>query len=141
MILSVLFLSSVFGVECPEGWSKEPQSKRCYKAFENEKLSWNSAETKCQQFGGDLASITSRYEQDYIVSLLNRNNYDYYWVGLNDLSTAGKYSWVKTDGTKADYSFKFWSPGMPTDNNGARCTFLLFSDFLPGCKFLIFANY
>ena len=25
------------------------------------------------------------------------------------------------------YDFQFWAPGMPTDNNGARCTFMLFS--------------
>ena len=83
-------------------------------------------------FRGDLASISSQHEQEYIVSLVNRNNYDYYWIGLNDLEQTGIYKWIKTDDTECAYNFKWWSPGMPTDNNGARCTFMLFSDFLPG---------
>ena len=48
------------------------------------------------------------------------------------MTKAGQYEWISTDGTNPEYSFKFWSKGMPSDNNGARCTFMLFSDHLPG---------
>ena len=51
---------------------------------------------------------------------------------MNDLETTGKYSWIKTDNQECPYDFKFWSKGMPNDNDGARCTIMLFSDFLPG---------
>ena len=68
-----------------------------------------------------------------LVSILNRRWYDYYWIGLNDLAQTGKYEWVITDGSSANYdNFQFWAPGMPSDSDGARCTFMLFSDHLPG---------
>ena len=51
---------------------------------------------------------------------------------MNDLEKTGSYSWIRTDNIVTEYNFKFWSKGMPNDNNGARCTFMLFSDHLPG---------
>ena len=130
MIVSLALITAISAVKCPEGWSTYPEGT-CYKEF-TEKLSWNGAESKCQQFGGDLVSVASQTEQEYILSLINRNHYDYYWIGLNDVTTTGKYEWISTDGTTNDYKFKWWAKGMPTDNNGARCTFMLFSDHLPG---------
>ena len=131
MKIVFLLIGAINAVQCPEGWTKYPEGL-CYKEF-TEKLSWNSAETKCQEFGGDLVSIESQTEQDLILSIINRNHYDYYWIGLNDLKTAGQYEWITTDGTgEKKYKFKWWAKGMPTDNNGARCTFMLFSDHLPG---------
>ena len=79
-----------------------------------------------------MVSIADQREQNYVLSILNRNHYDYYWIGLNDLDQLGRYEWIKTDGTTCEYKFKWWSKGMPTDSNGARCTFMLFSDHLPG---------
>ena len=67
-----------------------------------------------------------------IVSILNRRWYDYYWIGLNDLARTGQYEWVSTDGSEVNYDFQFWAPGMPSDADGSRCTFMLFSDKLPG---------
>lgn len=67
-----------------------------------------------------------------------RHSYDYYWIGLNDLQKTGFYEWIKTDGSECpddcpQYDkFKFWAPGMPSDADGSRCTFMLFSDHLPG---------
>ena len=64
-----------------------------------------SSESKCQEFGGDLVSITSQSEQDYVLSVIQRNHYDYYWIGLNDLTQAGKYEWIKTDGSTGGCEF------------------------------------
>ena len=49
--------------------------------------------------GGDLVSISNEHEQEFVVSILNRRSYDYYWIGLNDLTKAGIYEWIKTDDT------------------------------------------
>ena len=49
--------------------------------------------------GGDLVSISNDYDQEFIVSILNRRSYDYYWIGLNDLTKPGVYEWIKTDDT------------------------------------------
>ena len=114
----VLFLSILrFGwAICPDGWHKDPATSWCYKAFESGfEKSWNAAESHCQSFGGDLTAIRNKGEQEMLVSILNRRWYDYYWIGLNDLAQTGKYEWVITDGSVADYdNFQFWAPGMPS---------------------------
>ena len=141
---------------CPDGWHGDVQTDWCYKPFESGfEKSWNAAESHCQSFGGDLTAINSKRkgykyiikvrgsaskfltykrEQEMIVSILNRRWYDYYWIGLNDLARTGQYEWVSTDGSDDDlvYDFEFWAPGMPSDADGSRCTFMLFSDNLPG---------
>ena len=134
----VLFLSILrFGwAICPDGWHAHKDSDKpwCYKAFESGlEKTWNAAESHCQSFGGDLTAVRNEGEQQMLVSILNRRSYDYYWIGLNDLAQTGKYEWVITDGSTANYdNFQFWAPGMPSDSDGARCTFMLFSDHLPG---------
>ena len=60
---------------CPDGWHQDIETATCFKAFESNPKSWNAAESHCQSFGGDLASITSQREQELVVSLLNRQGY------------------------------------------------------------------
>lgn len=117
-------------VKCPDGWVKT-SGAACLRTF-TEKLSWNAAESKCQTFGGDLVSIGSQQEQDDLLFMLDRNHYDYFWIGLTDYEQMGTYKWTKTDGTECSYAFKWWAKGMPNDNDNARCTYMLFSDHLPG---------
>ena len=108
MKLEFLLISAITAVKCPDGWATYPEGT-CYKEF-TESSSWNVAEQKCQEFGGDLVSIQSRNEQDFILSVIKRNHYDYYWIGLNDLTQAGKYEWISTDATNPEYSFKLGCP-------------------------------
>ena len=61
---------------CPDEWHQDIETTTCYKAFESRPKSWNAAESHCQSFGGDLASITSQREQELVVSILNRHGYD-----------------------------------------------------------------
>ena len=121
-------------VNCPEGWIKD--RSHCYRVF-TDKLNWNAAESKCQTFGGDLVSIEDKEKQDKLLFMLDRDHYDYFWIGLTDHEQMGVYKWTKTDGTECDYKFKWWAKGMPNDNDGARCTYMLFSDHLPGKVFSI----
>ena len=60
---------------CPDGWHQDIETATCYKAFESNPKSWNAAESHCESFGGDLASITSQREQELVVSILNRQGY------------------------------------------------------------------
>ena len=59
-------------LSCPDEWHQDIETATCYKAFESIPKSWNAAESHCQSFGGDLASITSQREQELVVSILNR---------------------------------------------------------------------
>ena len=60
---------------CPDGWKQDIETTTCYKSFESSPKSWNAAESHCQSFGGDLASITSQREQELVVSILDRKGF------------------------------------------------------------------
>ncbi|XP_050405448.2 macrophage mannose receptor 1 [Patella vulgata] len=83
----------------------------------NSKKSWYDSRRYCQQHGGDLMSIHSPDEDDYILSIIKtRSSSGIYWIGLNDLE--GGYKW--TDGTVVSY--KSWTKGEPNDAfGGQRC--------------------
>ena len=61
--------------------------------------SWNLAESVCQSNGGDLVSLLDESEKNFVYQkVINRRDYDYYWIGLNDLERGGVYKWVSTQG-------------------------------------------
>ena len=140
----LVLLSLLLGLiraECPDNW-KEYKNK-CYGAFETgQESSWTAAESVCQTYGGDLAPLLDTHEKDFVYQqVINRRSYDYYWIGLNDLTMPGRYEWVTTDGitNQPAVSWTFWSDGLdpvggaePSTNPDKRCTYALFSDHLPG---------
>jgi hypothetical protein len=50
-------------------------------------LNWENAENDCIQRGGHLASIHSKAEQDFVISISNMSSYT--WLGGSDI--AGRY--------------------------------------------------
>ena len=60
-------------------------------------LKWTEANTKCEDFGGHLVTVTSKHEQDVVASLLSNATYQYYWIGLSDTQTEGNYQWVRLE--------------------------------------------
>jgi len=79
--------------------------------------------------------MTDETEKDFVYSIINRRSYDYYWLGLNDLKSAGAYEWITTDGSDPPpYNWAFWSDGLdplghpePNTDKSKRCTYALFS--------------
>ena len=79
--------------------------------------------------------MTDETEKDFVYSIINRRSYDYYWLGLNDLKSAGAYEWITTDGSDPPpYNWAFWSDGLdplghpePNIDKSKRCTYALFS--------------
>ena len=75
---------------CPDGFLE--YRRRCYGFFVNHytKFTWKEAQKNCRSFnGGDLVSISTKEENDFIakkVSELNpdlKEKYHYYpWIGL-----------------------------------------------------------
>jgi len=90
---------------CFPGWAVHGTS--CYKVFET-KLNWKDAENHCQEYGGHLASIHSKEENEFIAGL----DSDKLWLGGSDKTTEG--SWVWSDGST--FSFTNWGPGNPNNN-------------------------
>ncbi|XP_030828651.1 macrophage mannose receptor 1 [Strongylocentrotus purpuratus] len=74
---------------------------------------WYSASYQCQQMGGELASIHSKEENEFIRDLvqtdIGKRNV---WVGLERGPSGGFTNW--NDGTPVDYVQ--WDNGEPTDN-------------------------
>ncbi|XP_076033569.1 lymphocyte antigen 75-like isoform X2 [Oratosquilla oratoria] len=91
------------GYYCPKDWHE--YRGHCY-GFGSEEETWTTARLKCQESGGDLASITTWQEQDFI----HLKSSDDSWIGLNDREEEGKYSW--SDGTKVN--ILNWDSGEPS---------------------------
>ncbi|KAK3106670.1 hypothetical protein FSP39_024902 [Pinctada imbricata] len=91
----------------------------CYKAYRftssKSKLTWEESRDYCRALGGDLISIHSQAEQDFVIHTLLNNSarYSGYWIGLNDRARESGHVW--SDGTPTD--FTTWSPHEPNDYN------------------------
>ncbi|XP_034089862.1 galactose-specific lectin nattectin-like [Gymnodraco acuticeps] len=95
---------------CPSWFSF---NGRFYKYF-NTKMTWADAELNCVSQGGNLVSIHSREEKDFVKALIKRSDpaEGYTWIGLRDMAKEG--SWMWSDGCAAKYFF--WYREQP-DNN------------------------
>lgn len=87
-----------------------------YQRFETPGLTWGVARTRCQQIGGDLASLNTQAEQDAIYGGLVSGYSGGLWIGLTDVLTEGVFRWV--DGTAAAYTKWSTSPIVQPDNAG-----------------------
>uniref|UniRef100_A0A1I7ZNV6 C-type lectin domain-containing protein n=1 Tax=Steinernema glaseri TaxID=37863 RepID=A0A1I7ZNV6_9BILA len=81
---------------CPCGWTDF--NGHCYQAF-TRKLIWNQAHAYCLMKGGDLASIHSSLENQFISGLLGANST--YWLGGIFLEKEKENAWI--DGSDWDY--------------------------------------
>ena len=69
----------------------------CYKVFEvSTPINWLDAQSSCAIWGGDLTSITTERENNYLNTIIN-NTVGNCWIGLNDRDVEGTYTWA--DGT------------------------------------------
>ncbi|KAM3596019.1 uncharacterized protein V6R79_007050 [Siganus canaliculatus] len=83
---------------------------RCY-SYVARHLTWADAERNCVSQGGNLVSIHSLEEQNFVTNLIK--NFDstqsWTWIGLSDLHRESRWMW--SDGCAVN--FQFWSPGQP----------------------------
>ena len=81
---------------------------RLYRVFEHN-LTWYDAKIRCEEMGGHLATITSRAENNFIVSICQ--NRRFYWLGGFRLNDGYGWAWV----TGEPFRYTNWSPGEPND--------------------------
>lgn len=96
-------------------------------AFIKDSMGWEEARKQCQLMDGDLASIHSREENDFIYELVKlpnsrRDNFtrgEYPWIGLTKVKDHGDWKW--SDDTPMD--FQSWDPHCmePTVIPPERC--------------------
>ncbi|XP_013880207.1 galactose-specific lectin nattectin isoform X2 [Austrofundulus limnaeus] len=101
---------------CPPGW--KPFEGRCYVFLKGE-AEWAVAERHCNFLGGNLASISSKKQHDFLREMIFKDTgtNKRTWVGANDAVKEG--GWLWSDGTKFDKTYSFWAPGEP-DNRGGN---------------------
>ena len=69
----------------------------CYKVFEvSIPINWLDAQSSCAIWGGDLTSISTERENNYLNTLIT-SSVGSCWIGLNDREVEGTYTWI--DGT------------------------------------------
>lgn len=67
------------------GWSQ--YGSDCYKLKADTRKSWSEARYDCVQEGGDLVSVLSPHEEQYITALLDPSYFDI-WIGFSTLVRA-----------------------------------------------------
>ena len=90
----------------------------CYRTFQtNTTINWDDAQSSCVIWGGNLASITSQQENDFLhlrtpYSAINC------WIGLTDRDrTNGDYTWI--DGEQ--FIYNNWTSGAPVNTTSDDC--------------------
>uniref|UniRef100_A0A3Q3FS29 C-type lectin domain-containing protein n=1 Tax=Labrus bergylta TaxID=56723 RepID=A0A3Q3FS29_9LABR len=85
MVLSLAFIffsNPVPRCDLNNGWRQ--YGSNCYKLNADTRKSWSDARHDCVQNGGDLVSITSAAEEQYITGELDPSRFDL-WIGLSTL--------------------------------------------------------
>ena len=100
---------------CDPGWSFYDGS--CYLTSQKCET-WSKASKICRAIGSNLASIESQEENVYVQ---HRHNGDRAWIGLNDITNEGLFTWV--DGSPS--KFRFWAPNQPNNYRGEDCVYTL----------------
>ncbi|XP_041636078.1 galactose-specific lectin nattectin-like [Cheilinus undulatus] len=103
-------------ISCPHGWSG--YRGRCF-LYISTPMTWGNAEQTCLSRGGNLASVHSFSEQNFIQSLILSltHSYPLTWLGGSDAEQEGTWFW--SDGTHFD--FNYWDKGQPDNYLHAHC--------------------
>ncbi len=72
---------------------------------------WEQAQAQAVSLGGNLVTINSQAEQDFLVSKFGGS--EQFWTGLTDKVTEGQFQWI--NGETSTYTN--WNTGQP-DNAG-----------------------
>uniref|UniRef100_A0A3B3ZZ14 C-type lectin domain-containing protein n=1 Tax=Periophthalmus magnuspinnatus TaxID=409849 RepID=A0A3B3ZZ14_9GOBI len=111
-----LFTGAVTDDCCPDGWSHF--GSRCFMFFRKPKT-WIDAELSCIEIGGNLASIHSSDDNQFIQDTVLRLTGSHWrvWIGGHDGVEEGVWQW--TDGSPFD--FNHWNYGEPNNFRGEHC--------------------
>jgi hypothetical protein len=68
---------------CPNGWQEF--GSHCY-LYISQTRTWNNSNNDCISQGGNLASIQSKAENDFVFNLVPSNVTTPFWVGASDVA-------------------------------------------------------
>ncbi|XP_014826554.1 PREDICTED: lactose-binding lectin l-2-like [Poecilia mexicana] len=100
---------------CPMFWYSF--NGRCYK-YVASRMTWADAELHCLSEGGNLVSIHSLEEHNFVNNLIKNFDptRDFTWIGLADVHKEG--AWMWSDGS--NYEFSLWGHGEPNNGNNGQ---------------------
>lgn len=100
---------------CPEGYIFSENFSKCYKSYQ-QMLDWFGALDVCVQDGGQLVSIQSQTEDNFIKSL-DTDQTAFRWIGLTDENHEGIWKWIRNTGnggpSEIEAEYLNWYPGQP----------------------------
>merc|ERR1712039_318540 len=109
--------------KCPSGWSY--YDERCFNFYAS-KENWGNAELRCQNLGGNLASVHSEAEYQFVRGVIkDRTHRDTKaWLGGSDASV--EKIWLWSDGLPMKYTA--WDRGQPDNSRrNQHCMVMNFS--------------
>ncbi|KAJ8320490.1 hypothetical protein KUTeg_002077 [Tegillarca granosa] len=106
-------VSNVFGLltapACPTKTTYQSHfvrhSQKCYEFINNYHNDWIHAQTDCRSKGGNLVTIETRSEQNFLLNEIQRRGYlgKGLWIGLNDRNSEGSFTWVSVHSDYLNY--------------------------------------
>ncbi|KAK3595857.1 hypothetical protein CHS0354_014680 [Potamilus streckersoni] len=105
-----------------EQWTRG--GRKCYHFYNEPKLTWVNARTKCQSLGGDLLKVENKDEKWWITGQMLLTT-DSYWTGLNDRAQEGTYVWA--DAATSQDQLVMWNQ-EPNDYMGQEDCGIIFSN-------------
>ncbi|XP_035985639.1 type-2 ice-structuring protein [Fundulus heteroclitus] len=101
---------------CPGGWTL--YRSRCF-LYVSASYYWAQAENYCVSLGGNLASVHSSVEHEWLRNFIygRTRNYPLTWIGGSDGEQERMWFW--SDGSR--FSYNSWCPGMPRTTTSYNC--------------------
>ncbi|XP_069094090.1 C-type mannose receptor 2 isoform X2 [Pleurodeles waltl] len=96
---------------CQKGWKWH--SPACFWLGEDT-LTYNEAKQTCVDYGATLVTITNRFEQAFVSSLLFTSDGEYFWTALHDLNRTGIFRWLSGD----NVMYTHWNRNQPGYERG-----------------------
>uniref|UniRef100_A0A3P8TTB4 C-type lectin domain-containing protein n=1 Tax=Amphiprion percula TaxID=161767 RepID=A0A3P8TTB4_AMPPE len=123
-VFVVAFCLSNPGPQCDlsNGWRQ--YGSNCYKLKADVRKSWNLARHDCVFEGGDLVSITTAEENQFVSLIQQSPTGISLWMGGHDSVTEGGWEW--TDGSP--FRYIRWNAGNPDNYDGEDCLSILVSN-------------
>ncbi|XP_020916572.1 snaclec bothroinsularin subunit alpha [Exaiptasia diaphana] len=118
-------LTNIFFTDLGNGWFR--YGKAAIKLF-TERKNWTDARSHCQSLGGDLLSITSSHENDFVHDVFVENlnltflqdlNEHGVWIGLNNPEGSAGFSW--SDGTPVGQFMNLPNYNPEPNKTGRKC--------------------
>ncbi|XP_072544234.1 macrophage mannose receptor 1-like [Salminus brasiliensis] len=96
---------------CKPGWVR--YGYYCYLAG-SETKTFEEAKQMCEQTGSNLADITNRVENAFLVSLIGARPEKHFWIGLSNQEDLSTFEWTNTK----EVLFTHFNNGMPGGQQG-----------------------